>query len=295
MKFGAIDVGTNAARLLIGEVIKDGGNKFINKVSYTRIPLRLGESVFVDGLINPKKAEQFIKTIHAFQLISELFEVKELRACATSAMRNASNSNDIKNLILNNTGIEIETISGDEEARLISGTFKLMKLEKSNPYIIVDVGGGSTEISVFIEGKKKIASSFEIGTIRMLFGLVNPTIWEDIYKWLDKNVIPIKSNITFYATGGNINKAHKIIGAFNNEPIGYKKLKKLKDNLAVLSIHQRMDQYQLKSDRADVLVPALEIYCNIMKHLNCDKICVPKIGLSDGIIYDLHKKHNSKR
>lgn len=295
MKFGAIDIGTNAARLLIGEVIKDDGKKFINKVSYTRIPLRLGESVFKDGTINSKKAEQFVKTMKAFQLIAELFEVKELRACATSAMRDASNNNVIKEQILNATGIEVETISGDEEARLISGTFKLMKLEKTNPYIVVDVGGGSTEISVFINGKKERAQSFEIGTIRVLFGKTNATIWDEIYQWLEKNVANINGEITFYATGGNINKAHKIIGAYNNEPISYKKLKKLKDNLAELSVHQRMEQYQLKSDRADVLVPALEIYCNIMKKLDCAKIHVPKIGLSDGIVYDLHKKHTARK
>lgn len=295
MKFGAIDIGTNAARLLIGEVIKDDGKKFINKVSYTRIPLRLGESVFKDGTINSKKAEQFVKTMKAFQLIAELFEVKELRACATSAMRDASNNSVVKEQILNATGIEVETISGDEEARLISGTFKLMKLEKTNPYIVVDVGGGSTEISVFINGKKERAQSFEIGTIRVLFGKTNATIWDEIYQWLEKNVANINGEITFYATGGNINKAHKIIGAYNNEPISYKKFKKLKDNLAELSVHQRMEQYQLKSDRADVLVPALEIYCNIMKKLDCAKIHVPKIGLSDGIVYDLHKKHTARK
>lgn len=295
MKFGAIDIGTNAARLLIGEVIKDNGKKFINKVSYTRIPLRLGESVFDSGEINKKKAEQFVKTIRAFQLIAELFEVKELRACATSAMRDAKNSVDIKHQIHKSTGIDVETISGDEEGRLISGTFSLMKIDKSKSYIIVDVGGGSTEISVFNKGAKKHSQSFEIGTLRMLIGKTSKTIWDDIYQWIDENVLPIKENFSFYATGGNINKAHKIVGAYNNEPISYKKLIKLKDNLAVLSVRQRMEQYQLKSDRADVLVPALEIYCNLMKKLNCDTIIVPKIGLSDGIIYDLYKKHNSRK
>lgn len=295
MKFGAIDIGTNAARLLIGEVIKDNGKKFINKISYTRIPLRLGESVFDSGEINKKKAEQFVKTIAAFQLIAELFEVKELRACATSAMREARNSKEIKNHIFESTGINIETITGEEEARIISGTFSLMKIDKSNPFIVVDVGGGSTEISVFINGAKKHFKSFEIGALRALIGKTSETIWDDIYQWIDNNLLPINDNFSFYATGGNINKAHKVVGAYNNEPISYKKLVKLKDNLSELSIRQRMEQFQLKSDRADVLVPALDIYCKLMKKLKCDKIIVPKIGLSDGIIYDLYKKHNSRK
>lgn len=294
MKFGAIDIGTNAARLLIGEVIKDNGKKFINKISYTRIPLRLGESVFDSGEINKKKAEQFIKTIAAFQLIAELFEVKELRACATSAMREARNSKEIKNQIFESTGINIETITGEEEARIISGTFSLMKIDKSKPFIVVDVGGGSTEISVFINGAKKHYKSFEIGALRALIGKTSETIWDDIYQWIDNNLLPLKDNFSFYATGGNINKAHKVVGAYNNEPISYKKLVKLKNNLSVLSVRQRMEQYQLKSDRADVLVPALDIYCKLMKKLKCDTIIVPKIGLSDGIIYDLYKKHNSR-
>ncbi|HLU87550.1 MAG TPA: hypothetical protein VKZ44_07320, partial [Taishania sp.] len=173
MKFGAIDIGTNAARLLIGEVVKEDGRKFVNKVSYTRIPLRLGESVFDSGRINKKKAEQFIKTMRAFQLISELFEVKELRACATSAMRDAKNSEKIKTKILAETGIKIEVISGDEEANLIFGTFFLLDIEKSKPYIVVDVGGGSTEISIFKNGQKVNSKSFEIGTLRLLKGKTN--------------------------------------------------------------------------------------------------------------------------
>ena len=154
MKFGAIDIGTNAARLLIGEVIQEDGKKFVNKVSYTRIPLRLGESVFESGRINKRKSEQFVKTMRAFQLISELFEVKELRACATSAMREAKNGKKIKNKIFQETGIEVETISGNEEANLIFGTFFLMDIDKAKPFMVVDVGGGSTEISVFENGQK---------------------------------------------------------------------------------------------------------------------------------------------
>ncbi len=293
MKFGAIDIGTNAARLLIGEVIKEDGRKFVNKISYTRIPLRLGESVFESGRINKKKSEQFIKTMRAFQLISELFEVKELRACATSAMREARNQKKIKARILEATGIEVETISGNEEADLIFGTFFLMDIDKKQSFIVVDVGGGSTEISVFSNGNKEISQSFEVGTLRLLKDKVNKDVWEEIYTWLDLHISP-NENFAFYATGGNINKAHKLLGAGHIEPISYTSLKGLKNDLEKLTVRQRMEHYQLKPDRADVLVPALEIYCNIMKKLDCEEIVVPKIGLSDGIIYDLHKKHRKR-
>jgi exopolyphosphatase/guanosine-5'-triphosphate,3'-diphosphate pyrophosphatase len=293
MKFGAIDIGTNAARLLIGEVIKEDGRKFVNKVSYTRIPLRLGESVFDSGRINKKKAEQFVKTMKAFQLISELFEVKELRACATSAMREAKNEKKIKTKILQETGIEVETISGNEEADLIFGTFFLMDIDKTKSFIVVDVGGGSTEISVFSNGNKEISQSFEIGTIRLLKGKTKENVWEEIYQWLDEKIAP-NSDFTFYATGGNINKVHKLVGGVSLEPISFHKLKLLKDELSELKLRQRMEKYQLKPDRADVIVPALNIYCNIMEKLNCSEVVVPKIGLSDGIIYDLDKK-NKKR
>lgn len=294
MKFGAIDIGTNAARLLIGEVIKEDGKKFVNKISYTRIPLRLGESVFDSGRINKKKGEQFIKTMRAFQLISELFEVKEIRACATSAMRDAKNQKKIKSKILQETGIDIEIITGNEEANLIFGTFFLMDIEKTKPFIVVDVGGGSTEISVFSNGHREISQSFEVGTLRLLKGKTDKNVWNEIYQWLDEN-IPFKGEFTFFATGGNINKAHKMLGGVNMEPIEFSKLKQLKDDLSALSLRKRMEQYQLKPDRADVLVPALEIYCNIMQKLNSSEIVVPKIGLSDGIVYDLHKKHSKRK
>lgn len=293
MKFGAIDIGTNAARLLIGEVIQEDGKKFVNKVSYTRIPLRLGESVFESGRINKRKSEQFVKTMRAFQLISELFEVKELRACATSAMREAKNGKKIKNKIFQETGIEVETISGNEEANLIFGTFFLMDIDKAKPFMVVDVGGGSTEISVFSNGNREISQSFEIGTLRLLKGKTKETVWQEIYQWLDEHMPG--GDFTFYATGGNINKAHKLVGGVNIEPVELEKLKKLKNDLSALKLRQRMEQYQLKPDRADVLVPALEIYCNIMEKIQCHEVVVPKIGLSDGIIYDLHKKQRKRK
>lgn len=294
MKFGAIDIGTNAARLLVGEVTKEGNHSFIKKISYTRIPLRLGEDVFDKGEISTKKAIEFVKTIQAFKLISEIFDVKSLRACATSAMREASNRDEILIQIKEFTDVEIEVISGDEEARLIFGTFMLLDFDKGLPFIVIDVGGGSTEISVFENGQKVASKSFEVGTLRLLKEKTDKGIWKEITHWIEKNV-DLKTPHKVFGTGGNINKVHKILGAQQDEAINIRKIKKLRDELEPLSLEQREDKFQLKPDRADVIIPACDIYLYVMKKLNTNTLFVPKIGLSDGMIYDLHLQEKKKK
>ena len=289
MKYGAIDIGTNAARLLVGEVTKEGEHSFVKKISYTRIPLRLGEEVFEDGKISKKKSEQFVKTIQAFKLISEIFEVKELRAVATSAMREAVNASKIIEKIKEESGVEIEVISGNEEAELIFGTFFLLDIDKSLPFLVIDVGGGSTEISVFESGERVASKSFEIGTIRLLKEKVSPEIWSDIHTWIAQHV-DLTSPHEIYGTGGNINKVHKLLGVGHLEGMLYSDMKALRDELEKLSVDQRVDLFQLKPDRADVIVPALDIYLYILQELNCKEILVPKIGLSDGMIYNMHQR-----
>jgi exopolyphosphatase/guanosine-5'-triphosphate,3'-diphosphate pyrophosphatase len=293
VRYGAIDIGTNAARLLIGEVTEEEGHSFIKKVSYTRIPLRLGEEVFGSGEISPKKTTEFVKTIQAFRLISEIFEVVELRACATSAMREASNGEEVRKRIEKETGVLIETISGDEEAELILGTFSLFDLEIDVPFVVVDVGGGSTEISVFENGERVASRSFSLGTIRILKEKVDVEEWSRMTIWMKENIDTAKKHV-IYGTGGNINKAQKLVGAMQFDPITLRKLEDLKDALQPLTLAQRVERYQLKPDRADVLVPAMEIFSYIMRALKCKQILVPKIGLSDGIIYQLNKKNEFK-
>ncbi|MDC1186451.1 ethanolamine ammonia-lyase reactivating factor EutA [Crocinitomicaceae bacterium] len=292
MRYGAIDIGTNAARLLVGEVVEEDGHSFIKKVSYTRIPLRLGEEVFSTGEISEKKKTEFVKTIQAFRLISEIFEVVELRACATSAMREATNGLLVRDLIEVETGVSIETISGDEEAELILGTFALFDLDIEVPFVVIDVGGGSTEISIFENGERIASKSFEVGTLRIIKEKVNPNVWADMTEWLKTNIELSKHHIV-YGTGGNINKAQKLVGTMQADPISLKKLEDLRDALEPLTIAQRVDRFQLKPDRADVLVPAMEIFSHIMRALKCRTILVPKIGLSDGIIYQLDKKNKN--
>ncbi len=290
MKFAAIDIGTNAARLLIGEVSTEENITSIQKVSYSRIPLRLGEEVFEDGIISEKKLGNFIKGIRAFGLISEIFDVKSLRICATSAMREASNAEEVKNRILKETGYEIEIISGDEEAELIFGTFFLLDFDKLIPFIVVDVGGGSTEVSVFAKGERVASRSFSVGTLRLLKGKTDANIWSEIHNWLGTHV-DLSAVHQIFATGGNINKAHKMLGAQHMDALSLNQLKELRDELEPLSIRQRIHRYQLKPDRADVLVPALDIYIYILKELDCHEIRVPKIGLSDGMIYKMYLDH----
>ena len=287
MKYGAIDIGTNAARLLVGEVTTENGHSFVKKISYTRVPLRLGEEVFEDGKISDKKALDFVKTIKAFRLISEIFEVKELRACATSAMREASNGLEIQALIKKETNVEVEIISGNEEADLIFGTFFLLDFDKNISFIVIDVGGGSTEISVFEKGERVASKSFQVGTLRILKGKVQETIWKEIHTWVGEHV-DLKTVHQIFATGGNINKVHKMLGAQHMETISVNKMKNLRDEIDALTIDQRVEKFQLKPDRADVIVPAMDIYLYIMKELKCKNIIVPKIGLSDGMIYDMH-------
>lgn len=293
MKFGAIDIGTNAARLLVGEVEKVGDHSFVKKTSYTRVPLRLGDDVFDDGKISSKKADDFVKTIQAFKLISEIFNVKVLRAVATSAMREATNSQKIIEKIKQESGVEIEVISGDEEAELIFGTFFLLDFDKSKPFIVVDVGGGSTEVSVFESGERIASKSFQIGTIRLLKGKVKKEIWEEIHDWICLHV-DLSEPHELFGTGGNINKVHKILGVGQMESLFLHDIKTLRDKLNSLTLSQREEQYQLKPDRADVIVPAMDIYIYILNELRCTKMFVPKIGLADGMIYQMYLDSKKK-
>ena len=286
MKFGAIDIGTNAARLLIGEVCQSEDHNYVKKISYTRIPLRLGEDVFEIGRISKEKSKHTLDTIKAFKLIAKIFEVNRIRAVATSAMREAANSEKIIKKVEEKTGIAIEVISGQEEADLIFGTFLLLDFDKENPFVVIDVGGGSTEISFFNSGKKVASKSFEVGTIRLLKRKVEEVVWQNIENWLKEN-IPQNDKMLLFGTGGNINKIHKILGCKDDEQVSSKNIKKLYKSLSPLSVEDRIDLFHLKPDRADVIVPAIEIYLFIMEKIGLHKIGVPKIGLSDGMIYKM--------
>lgn len=291
MKFSAIDIGTNAARLLVGEVVKESNKSFVKKISYTRIPLRLGDDAFSLGRIDVKKKSNLINTIKAFQIISDIFEVNKMRAVATSAMREAENGSQIVEDIRQGFGIDLEIISGEEEANLIFGTFMLLDIAKGKPFVVIDVGGGSTEINIY-KGNQKIASqSFKIGTIRMLKGKVKKGIWVELNSWI-RNFVNASESFMVFGTGGNINKTHKLLGIKSGNPIPIQEMAVLKEKLKSLTLEERMKRYQIRPDRADVIVPALEIYTRILTNFKSPNIFVPKIGLSDGMIYQMYLEEN---
>jgi exopolyphosphatase/guanosine-5'-triphosphate,3'-diphosphate pyrophosphatase len=292
MKYAAIDIGTNAARLLVGEVMSKDQSFFIKKISYTRIPLRLGEDVFESGKVSKNKIDDFLKTMKAFKLISEIFDVQEIRAVSTSAMREATNADKIIDSIKEETGIKLEIISGDEEASLIFSNFFTMELDLSVPFVVIDVGGGSTELSVFENGEKIASKSFNVGTLRILKGKSDASVWENIHDWILKYV-DLSSEHKIFGTGGNINKAHKMLGYSYDEPIGLVEMKELRDKLGRLTIDERINQFQMKPDRADVIVPALDIFSYILNEIGANSLMVPKVGLADGMIYEMYHRNNN--
>ena len=290
MKFGAIDIGTNAARLLIGEVSENGGSPYIRKASYTRIPLRLGMDVFDIGVISDHKIIELRRTIQSFKLLSEVFNVVDLRACATSAMREAKNGVEVQRYIHMMTGVDIEIIDGDEEAALILSNFQQGKKSQSD-FVVIDIGGGSTEISVFRKGELIASKSFGLGTIRLFKDKTNPEVWDECYDWVLEHVKKNKGS-EVYVTGGNINKIHKLLGKKATEAIDIEEFCELSEKILSMTPNERIKEYKLKTDRADVIGPAAEICLHLFHALKCEKINVPKLGLSDGIIHYLHKKHS---
>jgi exopolyphosphatase/guanosine-5'-triphosphate,3'-diphosphate pyrophosphatase len=292
MKLAAIDIGTNAARLLIAQVEQVAGQVQFQKLAYYRVPLRLGEDVFDKGKISAKKAVQFEQTIHAFQLLASAHNVSQLRAVATSAMREASNAKKIAKQILERTGVQIDVISGDEEAQLIFNSFELLRLKRQQQFVVVDVGGGSTEVSVFEHGEKVAARSFELGTIRILKGKTKPENWSAFKDWIASHVQINEAHLVF-GTGGNINRALKILAPKKKSILNLAQLEALYQDLSALSLDERCAKFQLKPDRADVILPALQIYILALQQLGQTEIVVPKIGLSDGVIYQLYSLYSS--
>lgn len=286
MKLAAIDIGTNAARLLIANVEQYNGKILFQKLAYHRVPLRLGEEVFVKGKISAKKAFQFTQSIHAFQLLAQVHNVQKLRAVATSAMRDAQNAQAIVKEILKATGVQIEIISGDEEAQLIFSSFDLLGMQSQQQFVVVDVGGGSTEVSVFEHGEKVAARSFELGTLRILKEKHEPENWSNFTNWITENVQVNEAHIVF-GTGGNINRALKLLTPHKKNILKLTQLEMLYSELAELTLEERCIKFRLKPDRADVILPALKIYILALKAMEQKEINVPKIGLVDGVIYQL--------
>lgn len=294
MRLAAIDIGSNAARLLISDVVNgpQGNPEFI-KAALVRAPLRLGFEVFDKGQIPPVKVEKIIKTLKSYKLLLDVYEVKHVKACATSAMRDASNGADIIRKVKAETGIEIKIISGQEEASLIYENHVAENMTEDESYLYIDVGGGSTELTFFSDRKLIFKESFNIGTIRLLKNQVNESLWDEMKEFIRQKTKGYH-HVTAIGSGGNINKIFSLSKRKEGKPLSLDLLRDYFKEFSNLSVNQRMTLYHLREDRADVIVPALLIYINVMRWADTEEIYVPKIGLADGLIHTLYEEIRSK-
>lgn len=295
MRLAAIDIGSNAARLLISDVIigPQGNPEFI-KAALVRAPLRLGFEVFDKGEIPPNKVEKVIKAMKSYKLLIDVYEVKHVKACATSAMRDARNGAEIIRKVKAETGIEIKIISGQEEASLIYENHIAENMTKEESYLYVDVGGGSTELTFFTDGKLVFKESFNIGTIRLLKNQVSEAMWDEMKEFIKQRTKGYH-HVTAIGSGGNINKIFSLSKRKEGKPLPLDLLRDYFKEFSNLSVNQRMTLYHLREDRADVIVPALLIYINVMRWADTEEIYIPKIGLADGLIHTLYEEVKEPR
>ena len=295
MILAAIDIGSNAARLLINEVKKQPGKEEeLTKLNLLRVPLRLGMDVFKNGEIGPERQAMFIKTMNIFKDLMDIYKVEHYRACATSAMRDAENGNKIRQTVKKTSGIDIEIITGDEEATLIYENHVAEGLDKDFAYLYIDVGGGSTELTFYENGKMKYEHSFNIGTIRLLNNLVTEDHWKEMKEEIRKN-INSKKPIVAIGSGGNINKVFSMSKTKDGKPMSLTYLKNFHKEISALSVPERMVKYGIREDRADVLEPALRIYNNVMNWSDINKIFVPKISVADGLVHNIYDNLKKKK
>ena len=288
MRLAAIDIGSNAARLLIQDITtyKDGSLDY-TKVNLLRVPLRLGFDVFESGIISEYKTNELIETLKAYRHLMKVYDVKSYRAYATSAMRDAKNGKEIVARVQKEIGLNIEIITGSQEAEILYETHLAEKLDNKSNYLYIDVGGGSTELTLYSNNKVTYKQSFNIGTIRLLKNKVDVAIWDEMKVALKKYC---KSNTVAIGSGGNINKVFSISKRKNGKPLSLDILKEYYKEMNALTVEERIHKYGFKEDRADVIVPALNIYTTVMRWANISDIFVPQIGLADGIIKLLYKE-----
>nr|WP_294936754.1 rod shape-determining protein [uncultured Flavobacterium sp.] len=283
-KYAAIDIGSNAMRLLITNIVEQQGKETqFNKSALIRVPIRLGQDAFTVGEITEENIDRMIDAMKAFKLLMKVYKVERYMACATSAMREAYNGKEVTEIIKKKADIKIEIIDGKKEAAIIASSDLHHFIKTDQTYLYVDVGGGSTEFSLFSEGKMITSKSFKNGTVRLLNNMVNDVVWQEIEKWIKTTTEPYE-NITLIGSGGNINKIFKLSGKAQEKPLSYMYLNSEYQKLNSLTYEQRIAELGLNTDRADVIIPAMRIYLNAMKWSGARNIYVPKIGLSDGVV-----------
>lgn len=282
-KYAAIDIGSNAMRLLITNILENNKEVVFNKSEIIRVPIRLGQDAFTVGEISEKNIGRMQDAMQAFRLLMQVYGVERYAACATSAMREAYNGSDLVKYIKEKTDVDIEIIDGNKEARIIANSQLKKLIATEGNFLFVDVGGGSTELTIFSEGEQVTSKSFKNGTVRLLNNMVNQQVWDSMEDWVRTQTDKLK-DMVLIGSGGNINKVFKMSGKAQGKSLSYTYLNKQFNYLKKLSYDQRVSDLGLNPDRADVIVPALNIYRSAMKWSNASKIFVPKIGLSDGII-----------
>ncbi len=283
-KYAAIDIGSNAMRLLIANIVEqDDKETQFNKSSLVRVPIRLGQDAFTVGAISEENIDRMCDAMKAFSLLMKVHKVEQYKAFATSAMREAYNGKEVTEIIKKKTGIKIEIIDGKKEAAIIASSdlHSLIKTEKT--YLFVDVGGGSTEFTLFSDGKMIVSRSFKAGTVRLLNDMVHDVVWEEIEKWIRTNTEEY-DEVTLIGSGGNINKLFKMSAKSQDKPLSYIYMNSQYAFLNSLTYEQRISELGLNSDRANVIIPATRIYLNTTKWSGARNIYVPKIGLADGIV-----------
>ena len=283
MRYAAIDVGSNAVRLLIADITKNDKGYTFKKNTLVRVPLRLGDDAFIAHKISSKKIDDLIKTMSAFKNLMEVYQVSHYLACATSAMREAENGKAVIKQIKKIANIDLEIIQGEREANIIYANHIEEGLAANMSYLYIDVGGGSTELSVFVDQKLFASESFNIGTIRMLDNQDKQETWDEMHDWIKKNTKDLKG-LSGIGTGGNINKLFRMSGEKEGMPLSINKLNSLYEQLNSYSLKERISILKLNQDRADVILPACEIYLTLMKWGGVEQIYVPKVGMVDGII-----------
>ncbi len=287
-KYAAIDIGSNAIRLLVSTITeKEGMETNFRKTSLVRVPIRLGADVFLKQNISENNQDRMIDAMHAFSLLMKAHGVEKYKACATSAMREAKNGDAVTDVIKDKTGIEIEIIDGTHEAAIIAATDLHALIQDDHNYLYVDVGGGSTEYTLYSNGESIASRSFKVGTVRLLNDLVENKTWREMEAWVKENTKGYEE-ISLIGSGGNINNIFKTSGKKDGKPLSLSYLKKYDELLNSYTYEERITELDLRNDRADVIIPASRIYLNSMKWAKANQIYVPKIGLADGIIKSLY-------
>ena len=283
-KYAAIDIGSNAMRLLITNIVEqDGKETQFNKSALIRVPIRLGQDAFTSGIISEENKIRMVDAMEAFRLLMKVYKVERYKACATSAMRDSKNGLEITQIIKEKATIDIEIIDGKTEAAIIASSDLHTFIASDRTYLYVDVGGGRTEFSLFSEGKMVTSKSFRNGTVRLINDMVPDSTWSEIESWIKETCAPY-DEIILIGSGGNINKLFKLSGKLQDKPLSYLYLNSQYQYLNSLTYEQRIAELGLNTDRADVIIPATRIYLNAMKWSGARQLFVPKIGLSDGIV-----------